>query len=125
MLGFIILIGTVVNNPILIVHQSLNFIRKEGMEAHVAIREAVHSRIRPIFMSAGTSTFAMLPLIVAPGAGSELYRGIGGVVVGGLLVSTVFTLFIVPAMLSLVFDLRKLLTGRRDGRAVTTEALPD
>ena len=61
MLGFILLIGTVVNNPILIVHQSLNFIRKEGMEAHAAIREAVHSRIRPIFMSAGTSTFAMLP----------------------------------------------------------------
>ena len=116
MLGFIILLGTVVNNPILIVHQSLNYIRKEGMEAHVAIREAMRSRIRPIFMSAGTSTFAMLPLILAPGAGSELYRGIGGVVVGGLLVSTVFTLFIVPAMLSLVFDLRKLLTGRPDGR---------
>ena len=125
MLGFIILIGTVVNNPILIVHQSLNFIRKEGMEAHVAIREAVHSRIRPIFMSAGTSTFAMLPLIVAPGAGSELYRGIGGVVVGGLLVSTVFTLFIVPAMLSLVFDLRKALTGRPDGRVAVAEVLPD
>ena len=125
MLGFFILLGTVVNNPILIVHQSLNYIRKEGMEARVAIREAVHSRIRPIFMSAGTSTFAMLPLILAPGAGSELYRGIGGVVVGGLLVSTVFTLFIVPAMLSLVFDLRKLLTGRPDGRAVVAEALPD
>ncbi len=124
MLGFIILLGTVVNNPILIVHQSLNHIRKEGMEAHVAIREAVHSRIRPIFMSAGTSTFAMLPLILAPGAGSELYRGIGGVVIGGLLLSTVFTLFIVPAMLSLVFDLRKLLTGRPDG-AVIAEALPD
>ena len=125
MLGFIILIGTVVNNPILIVHQSLNFIRKQGMEAHAAIREAVHSRIRPIFMSAGTSTFAMLPLIVAPGAGSELYRGIGGVVVGGLLVSTLFTLFIVPAMLSLVFDLRKLLTGRPDGRVAVAEVLPD
>ena len=107
MLGFIILLGTVVNNPILIVHQSLNYIRKEGMEAHTAIREAVRSRIRPIFMSAGTSTFAMLPLILAPGAGSELYRGIGGVVIGGLLLSTLLTLFIVPAMLSLVFDLRK------------------
>ncbi len=124
MLGFIILLGTVVNNPILIVHQSLNYIRKEGMEVHAAIREAVHSRIRPIFMSAGTSTFAMLPLILAPGAGSELYRGIGGVVVGGLLVSTVFTLFIVPAMLSLVFDLRKALTGRSD-RAIAAQTLSD
>ena len=124
MLGFIILLGTVVNNPILIVHQSLNHIRKEGMEAHEAIREAVRNRIRPIFMSAGTSTFAMLPLIVAPGAGSELYRGIGGVVVGGLLLSTLFTLFIVPAMLSLVFDLRGFLTGKVDA-PVTAEALPD
>ncbi len=124
MLGFIVLLGTVVNNPILIVHQSLNHIRKAGMESHEAIREAVRNRIRPIFMSAGTSTFAMLPLILAPGAGSELYRGIGGVVVGGLLVSTVFTLFIVPAMLSLVFDLRKLLTGNPDG-AVAAEVLPD
>ena len=112
MLGFFILLGTVVNNPILIVHQSLNYIRKEGLEAQAAIRAAVHSRIRPIFMSAGTSTFAMLPLVLAPGAGSELYRGIGGVVVGGLLLSTVFTLFIVPAMLSLVLDLRKLSAGK-------------
>ena len=118
MLGFIILLGTVVNNPILIVHQSLNYIRKEGMEAHIAIREAVHSRIRPIFMSAGTSTFAMLPLILAPGAGSELYRGIGGVVVGGLLLSTLFTLFIVPALLSLVFDLRKLGNRGQESRVV-------
>ena len=124
MLGFIILLGTVVNNPILIVHQSLNHIRKEGMEAHAAIKEAVHSRIRPIFMSISTSTFAMLPLILAPGAGSELYRGIGGVVVGGLLLSTLFTLVIVPAMLSLVFDLRKLLTGKSD-RAAVAEVLPD
>ena len=124
MLGFIILLGTVVNNPILIVHQSLNHVRKEGMAPHVAIREAVRNRIRPIFMSAGTSTFAMLPLIVAPGAGSELYRGIGGVVVGGLLLSTLFTLFIVPAMLSLIFDLRQGLTGQAEG-AIAARVGPD
>ena len=124
MLGFIILLGTVVNNPILIVHQSLNHVRKEGMAPHVAIREAVRNRIRPIFMSAGTSTFAMLPLIVAPGAGSELYRGIGGVVVGGLLLSTLFTLFIVPAMLSLIFDLRQSLTGQVEG-AIAARGGPD
>ena len=117
MLGFILLLGAVVNNPILIVHQSLNYIRKQGMEAHAAVSKAVRSRIRPIFMSVGTSTFAMLPLILAPGAGSELYRGIGGVVVGGLLLSTVLTLFIVPAMLSLVFDLRSWLSGRPDPAA--------
>ncbi len=112
MLGFIILIGTVVNNAILIVHQSLNHMREEGMEPNAAITESVHNRIRPIFMSVSTSVFGMLPLVLFPGAGSELYRGLGSVVVGGLVLSTIFTLFLVPAMLSLTFDLRQAITGR-------------
>jgi HAE1 family hydrophobic/amphiphilic exporter-1 len=106
MLGFIILVGTVVNNAILIVHQSLNHMRVDGMRSHDAMRESVRTRIRPIFMSVSTSVFGMLPLILFPGAGSELYRGLGSVVVGGLLVSTLFTLFLVPAVLSLMLDLR-------------------
>ena len=106
MLGFFILVGTVVNNAILIVHQSLNHIRLEGMEPREAIRESVSNRIRPIFMTVGTSVLGMLPLVLFPGAGSELYRGLGSVVVGGLIVSTIFTLFVVPALLSLTFDIR-------------------
>ncbi|MFQ5525691.1 MAG: efflux RND transporter permease subunit [Thermoanaerobaculia bacterium] len=106
MLGFIILVGTVVNNAILIVHQSLEHMRSASMAAREAIRDAVANRIRPIFMSVSTSVCGMLPLILFPGAGSELYRGLGSVVVGGLIVSTVFTLFLVPALFSLVLDLR-------------------
>ena len=106
MLGFFILVGTVVNNAILIVHQSLNHIREEGMEPREAIRESVSNRIRPIFMTVGTSVFGMLPLVLFPGAGSELYRGLGSVVVGGLILSTVFTLLLVPALLSLTFSIR-------------------
>ena len=106
MLGFIILVGTVVNNPILIVHQSLNHMREEGMNPREAIREATRTRVRPIFMSVATSTFGMMPLVLFPGAGSELYRGLGSVVVGGLIVSTVFTLFLVPSLFSLVLDAR-------------------
>jgi HAE1 family hydrophobic/amphiphilic exporter-1 len=106
MLGFIILVGTVVNNAILIVHQSLNHMREDGMESRDAIREAVRNRIRPIFMSVGTSVFGMLPLILFPGAGSELYRGLGSVVVGGLILSTVFTLVLVPAIFSVMLDVR-------------------
>ncbi|MDX1643548.1 MAG: efflux RND transporter permease subunit [Thermoanaerobaculia bacterium] len=112
MLGFVILIGTVVNNAILIVHQSLNHMRDEGMETGRAIRNAVSNRIRPIFMSVGTSVFGMLPLVLFPGAGSELYRGLGSVVVGGLVVSTVFTLFLVPALFSLVLEARRRLADR-------------
>jgi HAE1 family hydrophobic/amphiphilic exporter-1 len=112
MLGFIILIGTVVNNAILIVHQSLNHMRYEGMERREAIREAVRNRIRPIFMSTTTSVFGMLPLVLFRGAGSELYRGLGSVVVGGLALSTIFTLFLIPALFSLVLDARARITGK-------------
>jgi HAE1 family hydrophobic/amphiphilic exporter-1 len=111
MLGFIILVGTVVNNAILIVHQSLNHMRADKMEPREAIREAVGNRIRPIFMSVSTSVFGMMPLLLFPGAGSELYRGLGSVVVGGLIVSTVFTLFLVPAMFSLMLDARSYVTN--------------
>ena len=78
MLGFVILIGVVVNNAILIVHQTLNILR-EAPETPIkeAIRDAVFSRVRPIFMSMITSALGMLPLVVFPGAGSELYRGSG------------------------------------------------
>ena len=112
MLGFIILVGTVVNNPILIVHQSLNHMREEGMGSREAIREAVRNRMRPIFMSVTTSILGMTPLVLFPGAGSELYRGLGSVVMGGLLVSTLFTLFLVPALFSLLLDARSAV-GRR------------
>ena len=115
MLGFVILVGTVVNNAILIVHQSLNHMREEGLAPREAIREAVSNRIRPIFMSVSTSVCAMLPLVLFPGAGSELYRGLGSVVMGGLILSTVFTLFLVPALFSLTLDIRSALAARLHG----------
>ncbi len=110
MLGFVILIGIVVNNAILLVHQALNNVRDHGMEPQEAIANSVLTRTRPIFMSALTSIFGMLPLVVMPGAGSELYRGLGSVVLGGLLVSTVFTLLVVPVVFSLVIDARAWFT---------------
>ncbi len=111
MLGFVILIGTVVNNAILIVHQSLNFIREDGMDPREAIPASVHTRIRPIFMTTMTTVLGLLPLVVFPGAGSELYRGLGSVVLGGLLVSTVFTLVLVPTVFVLAMDVRTSLVG--------------
>ena len=62
-------------------------------------------------MSTLTSVGGMLPLVLFPGAGSELYRGLGSVVVGGLLVSTLFTLVLTPLVMSMVFDLRLVLGG--------------
>jgi HAE1 family hydrophobic/amphiphilic exporter-1 len=99
MLGFVILVGVVVNNAILIVHQALNNVRYHGMDYREAVLESTRTRLRPIYMSASTSIFGMLPLVLFPGAGSELYRGLGSVVLGGLAVSTVFTLFVIPSLL--------------------------
>ena len=125
MLGFVILIGVVVNNAILIVHQARNFMHGIGDETpsdlafrglpgapkvgpgvalpvRAAIVESVRTRIRPILMSSLTSVTGLIPLIIAPGAGSELYRGLGAVMAGGLLVSTIFTIIVVPLMMAVL-----------------------
>jgi HAE1 family hydrophobic/amphiphilic exporter-1 len=99
MLGFIILIGIVVNSAILIVHQSLNLIKNHAYQHKEAVIEATRSRIRPIYMSAMTSIFGMIPLVLVPGPGSEFYRGLGSVITGGLALSTFFTIFVTPALL--------------------------
>ncbi|HEX9794759.1 MAG TPA: efflux RND transporter permease subunit [Planctomycetota bacterium] len=112
MLGFVILAGVVVNNAILIIHQSNN-LRLAGQERRAALTESAQSRLRPILMSVMTSVFAMLPLAIGTGSGSELYQGLAAVVVGGLVVSTVFTLFLVPALVSLGWDFQDLLRGER------------
>ncbi|MEW5734762.1 MAG: efflux RND transporter permease subunit [Thermodesulfobacteriota bacterium] len=116
MLGFVILIGVVVNNAILIVHQSLNNVRHQGLVGKAAVEESVRSRIRPIYMSTLTSLFGMLPLVVAPGPGSELYRGLGAVLLGGLAFSSVFTVFMIPAILTFFIGMEKPgLAGATEG----------
>lgn len=135
MLGFVILIGTVVNNAILIVHQALNHMREDGYDEKLAVTESVRSRIRPIFMSTMTTVLGMLPLVLpvptigaeglmwVSGAGSELYRGLGSVVLGGLILSTVFTLVLIPVGFSLALDLKTLL-ARLFGVKPTPETGP-
>jgi HAE1 family hydrophobic/amphiphilic exporter-1 len=103
MLGFIILTGIVVNNAILIVHQALNH-ERGGMPMQEAILESVRDRMRPIFMTMMTTVLGMLPLVLSSGSGSELYRGLGSAVLGGLATSTVFTLILIPVIFSLWVD---------------------
>ncbi len=102
LLGFVILVGIVVNNAILLVDRALAYRRDEGRDAKGAIMAAVQDRLRPIFMTTATSVFGMLPLVLFPGAGSELYRGLGSVVVGGLALSSLLTLFLVPPLLAIL-----------------------
>ncbi len=102
MLGFLVLIGTVVNNPILIVERAVTNVRKEGMAVIDAVTDAVRVRLRPIMMSMVTTVAGLSPMVFNPGAGTELYRGLGSIVLFGLLFSTLVTLTFMPAMLALV-----------------------
>lgn len=98
MIGFVILLGLVVNNAILLVYRARDA-EREGMERREAVESAIRLRLRPILMSTTTSVFGMLPLMLVPGAGTELYRGMASVIVGGMLVSTLFTLILLPSLL--------------------------
>jgi multidrug efflux pump subunit AcrB len=98
MIGFVILLGLVVNNAILLVYRARDA-EREGMGRRDAVESAVRLRLRPILMSTTTSIFGMLPLMLIPGAGTELYRGMATVIVGGMLISTLFTLILLPSLL--------------------------
>lgn len=98
MIGFIILLGLVVNNAILLVDQTRQS-ERAGKTRTQAVAEAVSIRARPVYMSTLTSLFGMLPLMLMPGVGSEIYRGLAAVIVGGMLVSAIFTLVLFPSLL--------------------------
>ena len=98
----------IVNNSILLVLQTVALIKKK-MSKQDAIFESARTRVRPIFMSTLTSIFGMFPLVLFPGAGSELYKGLGSVVIGGLFFSALLILIIVPALLTLTINENKII----------------
>jgi multidrug efflux pump subunit AcrB len=104
MLGFVILLGTVVNNPILIVEQARRNLADKAISIHTAVNQAVATRLRPILMSTLTTIFGLAPLVFIPGAGTELYRGVGIVVLVGIAVSTLITLTFLPSLLVTVLS---------------------
>ena len=114
MLGFLILIGTVVNNPILIIDRTMRNIKTRGMASVDAVLESTRARIRPIMISSITTIFGLSPLVFNPGAGTELYRGLGAIVMFGLLFSTVITLTFMPTLLSLTLQFRDWLRPSAD-----------
>ncbi|MGB1141210.1 MAG: efflux RND transporter permease subunit, partial [Halioglobus sp.] len=109
MLGFLILMGTVVNNPILVVHRAVQNFNEQGMDALAAVTEAVEVRLRPIAMSTITTLFGLAPLVFLPGAGTELYRGVGVIVMFGIVGAALVTLTMLPALTVAVLTLQ----GRR------------
>ena len=96
--GLLLLIGIVVNNAILLVDRTRRA-EAEGLTRRDAVASAVRQRARPIYMSALTSIFGMLPLMLMPGTGSEIYRGLAAIIVGGMVSSAIFTLVLLPSLL--------------------------
>jgi HAE1 family hydrophobic/amphiphilic exporter-1 len=109
-LGLIMLMGIVVNNAIVLVDYT-NIMRKRGMELYEAVVTAGRRRLRPVLMTAFTTIFGMLPLALMRSTGAEVWRPLGVSMVGGLLVSTLVTLVLVPTLYS-IFE------GRRERRGV-------
>jgi cobalt-zinc-cadmium resistance protein CzcA len=95
--GFIALFGVAVQNGIIMV-SNLNRMRKSGLDLHEAIMTGATERLRPVLMTATVATLGMLPAALHTGVGSDVQRGIATVVVGGLAISTILTLFVLPSM---------------------------
>jgi multidrug efflux pump subunit AcrB len=98
LIGFVVVIGLAVNNTILLVARTREA-EAEGLSREAAVRSSLETRLRPIFTSTLTVVAGMLPLLIIPGPGVEIYRGLAAVIIGGVLVSHVFTLFLMPPLL--------------------------
>ena len=96
-LGVVMLVGIVVKNGIVLVDY-INLMRERGYELNHAIELSGASRLRPVLMTAFTTLLGMLPMAMSAGEGSEMWQPLGIVVIGGLLVSTLVTLIVVPVM---------------------------
>ncbi|MDX1480558.1 MAG: efflux RND transporter permease subunit [Woeseiaceae bacterium] len=112
MLGFLILMGTVVNNPILIVDRAMRRMAEGADTALEAVSEAVTVRFRPIMMSTLTTICGLSPLVFMPGAGTELYRGVGAIVLFGIVGAAVVSLTMLPALTVTVLEWRRNGTGQ-------------
>jgi multidrug efflux pump subunit AcrB len=99
MLGFLILLGTAVNNPILIVDRTMHHFREDGFSPLESVKSAVASRLRPVLMTTSTTLMGLSPLVFLPGAGTELYRGLGAIVLFGLAFTAFITLTFLPCLL--------------------------
>ncbi|MCF6442166.1 efflux RND transporter permease subunit [Pseudoalteromonas luteoviolacea] len=118
MIGFIILMGLVINNAILLASQYRSAMAA-GQTQQQAIIQSTGYRMRAIYMSTGTSIFGMLPLMLSPGDGSEIYRGLAAVIVGGMTFSALFSLGFMSALLSLpIFNMQPQLKDNPENEPV-------
>jgi HAE1 family hydrophobic/amphiphilic exporter-1 len=105
LIGMVMLVGIVVNNAIVLVDFINVLRRKEGLPLDEAVVEAGRIRLRPILMSTLTTILGLLPLAMIPGEGAELRTPLAIPVIGGLILSTLLTLVVIPVLYR-IFELR-------------------
>lgn len=120
MIGIIMLMGLVTKNGILLI-DFVNQARGEGKDRLTAILEAGRIRLRPIIMTTAAMIFGMLPLALAIGEGAEQRSPMAHAVIGGLITSTILTLFVVPAVYTILDDFSSGMARRRAARAAAVE----
>ena len=123
MIGFVILLGLVVNNAILLVHQTREA-ERNSLSRKEAVEQSLMLRLRPIFMSTLTSIFGMLPLLLLPGIGSVIYRGLAAVIVGGMAVSTLFTIVLLPCLLRMGRPLALNISNEHESNQLNADSTP-
>ncbi|MCX6377216.1 MAG: efflux RND transporter permease subunit, partial [Armatimonadetes bacterium] len=111
-IGVLMLVGIVVKNGILLVDYT-NVLRGRGMERNEALLTAGPTRLRPILMTASAATLGMLPIAMGFGKGSEIQGPMATAVIGGLITSTILTLFVVPTVYALLDDGLRRLSHRK------------
>jgi multidrug efflux pump len=112
-IGMVMLVGLVTKNGILIV-EFANQLQDRGRAIHDAVIEAASLRLRPILMTTATMVLAAVPLALATGAGAESRQQIGWVIVGGLLLGTLLTLFVIPTAYTLLASQRRQVSSESD-----------
>ncbi|MHB9023300.1 MAG: efflux RND transporter permease subunit [Armatimonadota bacterium] len=120
LIGMLMLVGIVVKNGILLVDYT-NTLRRRGIARNEAILTAAPTRLRPILMTAFATMFGMLPIALGLGHGSEIHTPMATTVIGGLLTSTLLTLFVVPVAYSFLDDLATRRRGGVDQHEMTSE----
>ncbi len=116
-IGCIMLVGIAVNNAILLVDQSARLHRGEGRAVADAVTEAARRRLRPILMTTLTTILALMPLALGLGEGGEAQAPMARAVIGGLLSSTLITLFLIPALYTLFHGQRQAIPESRESPA--------
>jgi multidrug efflux pump subunit AcrB len=122
MIGFIMLLGMVINNAILLVAQTREA-QAAGATLDAALKQALDQRLRPILIAALTGVLGALPMAINPGPGAVIYRGLAAVSVGGVALSLVFTVVLVPALLRLADARRRARRGHDE--SASHETAPD